>query len=215
LEQRGLALCDLVVIPTQDGAPLLINDPDDERRAHARRFVLDALEFAALLEAPGVTIQPGTDWSGVPHAESLERTQSELGWCASAARERGLRLSIEPHLGSVCERPDEVLAVCESAPGLELTLDHSHFVAQGLTEASCDALIPYARHVHMRGAARGRLQTPLASSTLDHAAIVASLRASGYSGFITVEYWVDPILGLDVLSETALMHARLRSLLAA
>jgi sugar phosphate isomerase/epimerase len=217
IRARGLGLADLVALPVLDGRDVAINSPDAGERLFAREFFLDALRFAQLLGAPGLTIQPGVEWPDVSHERSLSRSQSELRWRVDAAGEAGLPVSIEPHLGSVCATPVDVELLCSSTAGLALTLDYTHFVAQGIPESAVDPLLRYARHIHARGAAMNRLQAPFTENTVDYGRLVAALRTVGFEGHIAVEYWVDPTAdrGLDVLSETALMRDHLRAALAA
>jgi sugar phosphate isomerase/epimerase len=212
---RGLVLADLVALPVIDGADVPINHPDPAPRARTREFFLDALRLAALLEAPGLTIQPGIDWPDMTHGAAFDRSVSELRWRVDAAAATPVRLSIEPHVGSVCATANEVQRLCESVPGLSLTLDYTHLVAQGFDESGYDPLLRRARHLHARGAAPDHLQAQLAESTIDYGRIIDEMRAAEFAGFIAVEYWVDASAdrGLDVLSETVLMRDQLRAAL--
>jgi sugar phosphate isomerase/epimerase len=140
-----------------------------------------------------------------------------LGRRTEAARARGVRCSFEPTIGSVCGDPADVLRVLELAPGLELTLDYTHFVAQGYDESAIEPLVPYARHFHARGAAAGRLQMPLTKSTIDYERALDALAANDYAGFVTVEYiWTDweRLNEVDVVSETVILRDRLLAKLA-
>ena len=102
---------------------------------------------------------PGIDWPGETHEDSLARAGEELGRRAAEAREQGVRFSIEPGVGSVCRSPSDVLRLCELAPELELTLDYSHYVSLGFSEDEIKPLLAYTRHIHVRGATKGRLET--------------------------------------------------------
>ena len=81
-----------------------------------------------------------------------------------------------------------MLAYCELAPELELTLDYTHYVCRGFSEAEIDPLVPHARHMHTRGGAEGRLQASMATNSIDHERLVDVLLAAGYTGYLTVEY---------------------------
>lgn len=217
LDRHGVVLSDLFASPWTDLETMAANNPDASERLRGHEFFEQVLEFAAELGAPGITMPPGIDWPGESHEVSLARAAEELGRRAAKARDRGIRYSTEPHVGSVCETPADVLKLCAEAPGLELTLDYSHFLAVGLTDADVEPLVPFARHVHARGAADGRLQTSMRENTIDFERLVDVLRESSYDGFITVEYvWVDwgGLDEVDVLSETILMRDRLRAKLS-
>jgi sugar phosphate isomerase/epimerase len=107
--------------------------------------------------------------------------------------------------------------VLELAPGLELTLDYTHFVAQGFEESEIEPLVPHTRHFHTRGASKGRLQTSLKANTIDYEKAVDALVAHGYKGFVSVEYiWTEweRLNEVDVLSETIILRDRIRAKLA-
>jgi sugar phosphate isomerase/epimerase len=214
LARHGIVLSDLFASPRTDLETMSQNHPDPAERGRGHEFFECVLEFAVELGAPGITMPPGIDWPHEPHAESLARAGEELGRRAAEARDRGVRYSTEPHVGSVCETPSDVLELCALAPGLELTLDYSHFLASGFSDADVEPLVPHARHVHARGAAEGRLQTSMRENTIDFERVVDVLREQDYEGFITVEYvWVDwgGLDEVDVLAETILMRDRLQS----
>jgi sugar phosphate isomerase/epimerase len=217
IERAGLRLADVFVIPWTDFETLAPNDPDPARRAEARALFADMLELAARLEAPGMTIVPGIDWPGESHADSLARAGEELGWRAEQAAARGLRFSIEPHIGSVCPTPEAVRELLALAPGLELTLDYTHFVAQGISHVRIDPLTRHARHVHARGGRPGRGQCGLRENAIDYRAIVERLLDEGYDGHLALEYvWIDweRMNECDNVSESVMLRDALRAFLA-
>ena len=90
------------------------NDPDPYNRAQSRALFADMLELAERIEAPGMTMLPGIDWPGMTHRESFDRAVEELGRRAEQASARGIRFSIEPHLGSIAQDPGEAPDACVS-----------------------------------------------------------------------------------------------------
>ena len=210
---RGLEVADVFVIPWTDFRTLAPNHPDAAERAASAALFEDVLDFAARLGAPGMTILPGIDWEHETPEDSLARAADELGRRVDAARARGVRLSVEPHLGSIAPTPARALALLERVPGLELTLDYSHFVYQGIAESEVEALAPFARHCHARGARQGRMQAPLRESRIDFERMVDVLEDADYDGFVGLEYvWLDweHCNECDNLSETILLRDRLR-----
>lgn len=211
----GLAVSDVFVLPWTDLETMAPNHPDAAERKRSREFFRDMLDLAARLEAPGLTILPGIDWPGDPG--SFERAVDELGWRAEKARREGLRFSVEPHIGSVVPTPDLACRLAEGSPGVEITLDYSHFVRQGLAEQSADVLIPFTRHVHVRGASPRRVQESIRGNTLDFERIVGALDAGGYDGYLTLEYvWLrwEHCDECDNLAESIVLRDRLRAALA-
>jgi sugar phosphate isomerase/epimerase len=206
-----LAVADVMCIPaaTEEMAP---THPRARERDRGFRVFSSLLEFAALAGAPGVTTLPGPSWPS-DAGGAFARSAAELRRYVDAASQLGLELSIEPNRGSVCERPDDALRLCAEVPGLRLTLDPSHAVAQGLPPSAVTPLIPLARHVHLRGAGAGRLQAPLRQSSIDVADFAQRLRVAGYVGYVAAECFVspEPAAAVDVLSETVLLRSTLRA----
>lgn len=208
----GLDVSDLFVLPWTDLETMAPNHPDAEERERSRALFSDMLELAVRLEAPGLTILPGIQWPD--DAGSFDRAVEELGWRAEQARREGLRFSVEPHVGSVVATPALARSLAEAAPGVEMTLDYSHFVRQGLAEEDADVLIPFTRHVHLRGASPHRVQESIRENTLDFERILGALGAAGYVGYLTLEYvWLqwEHCHECDNLSESILLRDRLRA----
>jgi sugar phosphate isomerase/epimerase len=217
LRETGLAPSDVFVIPWSDLETMAPNHPDGAERERSRALFRDMLELAVKVGAPGLTILPGIHWPGESHEDSLQRAAEELGWRAEQAQGEGLRFSVEPHVGSIVETPELAVRLLEAAPGLEVTLDYSHFVRQGLPEEQADVLAPRTRHVHVRGATPQRMQASLRESTIDFERMLGVLEAAGYDGYVTLEYvWLrwERCDECDNLSETILLRDRLRAALA-
>jgi sugar phosphate isomerase/epimerase len=216
LRDTGLVPSDVFVIPWSDLETMAPNHPDPAERERSRALFRDTLELAARLGAPGLTILPGIHWPSESHEDSLWRAAEELGWRAEQAQREGLRFSVEPHVGSVAETPELAVRLVEAAPGLEVTLDYSHFVRQGLPEGEADVLVPRTRHVHVRGATQQRIQAPVKESSIDFERMVGVLEAARYDGYLTLEYvWLqwERCDECDNLSETILLRDRLRAAL--
>jgi sugar phosphate isomerase/epimerase len=214
LESRRLAASDLFVIPWTDFETMAPNHPDPAERERSRALFEDMLELASLIGAPGMTMLPGIEWEGESQEGSFGRSVEELAHRAERARARGVCFSIEPHLGSIAQDPAEARRLCEETPGLELTLDYSHFVYQGYEQAEIEPLVPHARHVHARGARKGRMQAALKDSAIDFERLIDVAQETGYDGDIGLEYlWIDweHLNDCDTVSETILLRDRLRA----
>ena len=217
LARSGLAVSDLFVIPWTDFERFAPNHPDADERERSAELFRDMLELAAGIGAPGMAMLPGIDWAGESHEDSCRRACEELGWRAETARAAGVLFSVEAHLGSVAHSPAEAKRLCEETPGLELTLDYSHFVYQGYAEAEIEPLVPHARHFHARGAAERRMQAPLRESVIDWERLVEVAKAAGHDGDIGLEYlWIDweGLNTCDTVSESILLRDRLRAAIA-
>lgn len=213
--RRRLAYSDVFVIPWSDFTSLAPNHPDDRIREESRQLFAAMVDFAAGVGAPGLTVLPGIDWPGETHQESLERAAAEMVDRTEIGRARGIRVSFEPHRGGVCESVEDTLALC--GRGVEVTVDLAHFVAAGTGPHEIELLFPHTRHIHVRGAAPGRLQAPMKSNEIEFEWVVDALEAAGYDGALTIEYAWSEWFGLnrvDVLSEVVLLSDRLKAKLA-
>ncbi len=214
---RGLEIADVFCIPWTDFAIMAPNNPDAAERERGTALFRDMLELTVRMGAPGLTMVPGLDFPHESHGESLARAAEELARRADEARAAGVRFSIEPHVGSVCGTPEDVARLVELAPGLELTLDYTHYVSQGFADADVEPLVAHARHFHARGGAPGRVQCALKDSTIDYGRAVDALRDAGYDGALAVEYvWIDweRCNECDNVSETIILRDRLLDALA-
>lgn len=195
--------------------PVNTSDPALQE-ANRRRFTA-LVEFCRLTGCPGMTLLPGVVWDDLGAARSFELSVAGLTEFVATGREAGLRVSIEPHLESVVEEPERALALVEAVPGLQFTLDYSHFVAAGIDPERVHPLLPHVGHFHARQAAPGQLQSARAEGTLDFPDLVRRLAAVGYDGYISVEYtwqeWRD-CNRLDVVSESILLRDELRNAMA-
>lgn len=113
-------------------------------------------------------------------------------WAAIAGRE-GCIVAIEPHVGSILDRPERAAwAIAEVASlDLRLNLDVSHFDLQGYSTKYVVALLaPLAVHAHVKDGrtANGKAQFLLpGAGGFDYAPYLQWMRQAGYEGPITVE----------------------------
>lgn len=211
---QGLEFAEIFCAPGSSLRTLAVNHPDADERGRSWALFQDMLELAVRVGSPGLTMLPGIDWPDQDHEQSLTWAASELQRRAESARARGIRFSVEPHIGSVCSTPDEVARLCELAPDLELALNYTHFTVQGFSDAEIEPLLAHARHFKARGARPGRMQAPLKENTIDLERVIDVMRASNYDGYIYLDYvWVDTdgLNDIDVVSEVVLLRDRLRA----
>jgi inosose dehydratase len=137
------------------------------------------------------------------------------GWSALArgldgvstlAGDRGLRVALHPHHGTVVERPEDVERVLEMSD-VGLCLDTGHVLVGGgdpleLARSAAARVV----HVHLkdvagsvaeqvgagrlgyRDAVEAGLYRPLGDGDLDVAAVVRALETSGYAGWYVLEH---------------------------
>lgn len=209
LDLVELEVADVFAILGDPFSELAVNHPDELVREESRRQFEQILRFARRLEPPGVTILPGVVFEGIDPQESRALAARELQFRAEVAKDAGLALSVEPHYQSIASTPTETLELLEQAPDLTLTLDYSHFIYQGIGQAEVDELIPRSRHLHLRPAAPGDMQTRAGEGTIDFDAVVERLAQDGYAGYLGIEFCWEEWMGLndaDCVSETAVLR---------
>ena len=214
LDDQGLKAADIFMQMALDYESYAVNQPQASRRRKARDWFLKTLEYAAECGSKHVTILPGVHFKAEKRSDSLARAVDELNWRVERAKEHYLVYGVEPHVGSLFDRPGQAMEMVKMVPGLTLTLDYSHFTPLGIAEAEVESLIQYASHFHARGACRGSGQTTLTRNTLDYERIFRAMDRYGYRGWIELEYCWAPDSGLtcDNLSETIRFRDYFRSL---
>jgi sugar phosphate isomerase/epimerase len=209
LAVAGLRPADVFLQVGTNPAEFSANDPDERVRQTARDTFIVALELCSTIACAHMTGLPGVS-HGNP-SRDFARAAEEAAWRLEKAAAAGVIYSIEPHLGSICANTSATHLLLSQVPGLTLTLDYGHFIFQDETNEAIHTLLPYASHLHLRGAAPNRLQTPAAESTIDLLHIVRTL-ASGYTGRAAMEYvWSDwhDCDRTDNLSETILLRKQI------
>jgi sugar phosphate isomerase/epimerase len=198
LAERGLQPADAFLIPRVDLVGLAVNHPDPAEREQAEALFAAFLRFARRVGSTGVTTLPGLVFGGETWEAAFDRSAEQLKRRLELAREHELRLSVEPHIvgtqpyaGSLIDTPERVQRLVDAVPGLELTLDYGHFNVQGIPDRQVEPLIAHARHFHMRGGARGLVQTRFEDNVTDFGRVLDRMAETGYDGWVEIEYVHD------------------------
>jgi sugar phosphate isomerase/epimerase len=211
LHQFDLALTDFYFMLPH------INAPDPAQRKLQLAMFERLIPFAIALGTPGITISPGIiQPDGLEH--SLARSVPALLQMVQAAEDTDLRISFEPHMDSVAQRPDEALLLLDAVPGLSITLDYAHFVYQGIVRREVEPLMEHVAHVQIRQARRGHLQTTHDEGTLNLPQLLEDLHNLGYRGALSVEYMTTfgwhGMQRISISRETARTRDALRAIRA-
>ena len=218
VEAHELVLADVFPIPSLDVTSLAVNHPDADERDRSAAFFREMLDFTERTGVDGLTILPGMPFAGESWAASFDRSCAELAWRVAEAREHGLRLSVEPHQGSIVETPETTARLVEAVPALELTLDYGHFTVQGIPDVEVEPLLEHARLLHLRPGREGLVQSRLEHSTIDFGRIVDRLLELDFDGWLALEFVHDERPGCqdcDVTQEAFLLADLVRERLAA
>lgn len=212
LADAGLRVADVFLQVGEDPAQMSANDPDPTVRQTARDAVSQALELCSAIGCTHLTGLPGVLHGNRSH--DLAVAAEEAAWRVEAAASAGIVYSVEPHVGSITNDTATAHALLSRVPGLTLTLDYGHFLFQGESNDAVHKLLPHTSHVHLRGAAPGKLQTTAAESSVDLPTILRGLSPI-YRGRYCLEYvysaWHD-CNRTDNVSETILLRQHVREL---
>ena len=110
----------------------------------ARDLWLD--DGPAVLSSPPANPHP--PWDG-----GRERIAASLLELADIAREHGVILAAEPHVGGALDAPEKAVWLMERTdhPALRINFDISHFHVQGMDlRHSVDLCLPHAAHIHVK-----------------------------------------------------------------
>lgn len=161
-----------------------------EQHAANLDVVRGACVLAGAAGAPILTVGTGGT-AGWARGPLLERLVERLGQMAALAGEAGRTVALETHAGSIAVYPDAARELVERCPGLKLTYDPSHFIADQVPVEDTLDLLDHAAHAHLRNARVGHFQETMARGALDIPGIVDHVLASGYEGALSIEYIED------------------------
>lgn len=170
-------------------------EPDEEYRRRRVDYTLDALETAAALNAPHISIEPG---GPVPDGKSrewaLDTFVEGLQEVATRAEEVGVDVLVEPEPDLLIETSDQYLELMDriDSPRVGCNFDAGHFFCVGEDPAELvDVLGDQASHYHLEDipADRTHEHTQLGDGALDIDGFLGALEDRGYDGFVTVELY--------------------------
>ena len=185
-------MTDIFGISGKDFVDLFPNHLHEGVRRASREYFHTLVDFAGSCGAAHLTPLPGIVVDSEDFASTFALCIEELSWCLRIANQAGLEFAVEGHTGSNIADPVRAECVVKSVPGLALTLDLGHLIAQGYIRAAANPLIEHTSHVHARCASPGRLQASLETNTIDFRDLLTRLAARGYPGSYIIEsVWID------------------------
>jgi sugar phosphate isomerase/epimerase len=168
------------------GAP--INTPSAMQRNQTRELFRGLCDFAARAKFQSVMLIAGPEHDGLSPEYSRLQAPTALNELVQIAGEKDLLLNLEADCDSCVSTPEAARELCERVPNLGLTLDHSHFICQGIEPARIEVLYPFARHVHVRQSAPSQIVAPVNKGIVDFPDVLQKLSACGYDGLFCIEY---------------------------
>jgi sugar phosphate isomerase/epimerase len=207
-ESPELAMQQLRQGPSLTPAAITLGFGDAEPDSPALRKRFEAMcRLAKPLTVAVLTIQAAP--LGTPYDEEVKR----LTALSSQAMREGLVLAVETNSQTLTADPAAAAALCETVPGLGLTLDPSHFIQGGFKD--WDVVYPYVQNVHLRdtGKAPGEFQVRIGQGEIDYSRVVSQLERHGYDRGLTVSILDRYDNTFDVEVEVRKLKLLLESLL--
>lgn len=187
--ERGLAIADVFLTGHYyDAARLNPTSRHGDDVQKLRTIYEGTARFAQAAGSAGITLLPGIVEEGRTRDEAFALAAESLSSFVDIAGERGLAVSVEPHLGSLIPEPDDILHLLGLVPGLTLTLDPAHLVFPGGTVEQMVPLVPATRHLQARFGGVGVMQGRRADNTIDYGTLVRALMENGYGGWLASEF---------------------------
>jgi sugar phosphate isomerase/epimerase len=215
--EHGMTYTDLIVSFNGDLAKHALNDPDPAVRDATLETVKGLCAFCRNVGVPGITLLPGVMQPALGRDGSLEVAIEQFARHVAVARDHGLRMSFEPHVDSITEKPNDALRVVEQVDGLTFTLDYSHFAYQGYSDDDVEPLLPHTGHFHVRQASKGQCQCRTSEGSIDFPRALRRLKEMNYAGYVAFEYvweqWMDNDR-VDVICETLQLKKQISAFLA-
>ena len=137
-----------------------------------------------------LTVSPG-GMGNEDHDVVLDRLSGRLNEALVIAAEQGITLALETHAGAIAVHPAAARTLLARCPGLKLTYDPSHYIAEEIPVAQTLDLLAHTAHIHLRNARVGHFQERMEVGGLDVGWMVGRILASGYEGAISIEYIQD------------------------
>ncbi|ADD04363.1 YfiH family protein [Natrialba magadii ATCC 43099] len=170
-------------------------EPDADYRRERVDYTLAALETAADLGIPHISIEPG---GPIPEEKSREWAMDTfidgLEEVATRAEDVGVDVLVEPEPDLLIETSEEFFDLLERVDSdrIKCNFDAGHFYCVGEDPAALVAdLHEYTPHYHLEDIPDDRTHehTQLGDGAMDIDGFLSELDERGYDGFVTVELY--------------------------
>ncbi|MFB4314552.1 TIM barrel protein [Actinomadura sp. 21ATH] len=192
--------------------PAVLHDPGRDPLPDVE-LAMDGLGEETVLILAAATGTDGYDRRPELDTKAWRTLLSNLDAVTVRAADRGRRVALHPHVGTVVERRAEVERVLGEC-GVPLCLDTGHLLVGGTDPLWLARFAaPRVAHVHLKDvdvplaervlggrvpyteAVRDGLYRPLGRGDIDIAAVIAALEGSGYEGWYVMEQ--DAVLAAE------------------
>jgi sugar phosphate isomerase/epimerase len=169
-------------------------EPDAGLRAKRIEYTLGCIDLAESLGAQTLSTEPGGPLQGMRPEEGLRLFKEGLMRVEGRAREKGIRILIEPEPGLLIENSREFLSLYgELDPdvfGLNCDIGHFFCVDEDPIRI-IQEMQGVIHHFHLEdiSSSRQHYHLMLGDGAIDLPGVLRSIRQTGYTGFVTVELY--------------------------
>lgn len=180
-------------------------EPDERYRRRRVEYTLAALDVAAALDVPHISVEPG---GPIPEDESREWATETflegLRTVTNHAERVDVDVLVEPEPDLLIETSEQFLDLLDriDSDRVGCNFDAGHLFCVGEDPAELvETLAPYTGHYHLEDipADRTHEHTQLGDGAMDIDGFLRAVEDSGYDGFVTVELYPYE----DTAAETA------------
>ena len=169
-------------------------EKDPAERARRIEYTLRCIDLAEKLGAPHISTEPGGPLDGISREEGVSHFFDGLRVVEGRAREKGIRILIEPEPGLLIENSSEFLEIYRMLDpevfGLNFDIGHFFCVGEDLS-ALVLKLKDCSFHFHLEDIASSRRHhhLMLGEGAIDIQGVLETIESTGFSGFVTVELY--------------------------
>ncbi|GLI36326.1 sugar phosphate isomerase/epimerase family protein [Desulforhabdus amnigena] len=169
-------------------------EKDPVLRAKRVDYTLACIDLAERLGAPAISTEPGGPLDGLPREEGLRFFKEGLDSVEGRARERGIRILIEPEPGLLIENSTQFKEFFRELDpevfGINFDIGHFFCVSEDPAELMRD-MKGFIHHFHLEdiAASREHHHLMLGKGAIDIPGILETANKIGYEGFVTVELY--------------------------
>ena len=157
-------------------------------------YTLRCIDLAAALGAENLSTEPGGPLEGMDRDKAVSVFLEGLSSVTERAREKNVRVLIEPEPGLLIENSRQFLRLLQhlDTEVFGLNFDVGHFFCVGEDpSALIRELKEFIYHFHLEdiAASRQHYHLQLGDGAIDLSGVLNSIDAIGYQGFVTVELY--------------------------
>lgn len=169
-------------------------EKDPAERTRRIEYTLRCIDLAEKLGAGNISTEPGGPLEGITREEGMRFFRDGLRAVEGRAREKGIRILIEPEPGLLIERSDEFIELYRDLDPevFGLNFDIGHFFCVGEDPSVLvSSLAHCTAHFHLEdiAATRKHHHLMLGHGAIDISGMLQAIQGIGFEGFVTVELY--------------------------